>query len=171
MADVVSHAIRTTTVTLPRQVLADLPTGTPGRLRWGRQHEVTAMDSNRGAAAGYIAKYATKATETVAGGTLIKPVRTRAAITRLEAIGQHPQALVAASWTLGERLDDHAYRRWAHQFGYGGHTLTKSRGYSTTFTKLRAARADWHEPPGVHVIVQRQLTYAGRGHTNTRGLS
>jgi hypothetical protein len=31
-----------------------------------------------------------------------------------------------------------------HQFGYGGHYLTKSRRYSTTFGKLRQARRDWH---------------------------
>ena len=31
-----------------------------------------------------------------------------------------------------------------HQFGYGGHYLTKSRRYSTTFTRLRHARREWH---------------------------
>jgi hypothetical protein len=32
-------------------------------------------------------------------------------------------------------------RRWAHQFGYGGHCFTKSRRFSTTFKALREARA------------------------------
>ena len=32
-------------------------------------------------------------------------------------------------------------RRWAHQFGFGGHCFTKSRRCSTTFKALREARA------------------------------
>ena len=32
-------------------------------------------------------------------------------------------------------------RRWAHQFGFGGHCFTKSRRFSTTFKALREARA------------------------------
>ena len=35
--------------------------------------------------------------------------------------------------------------RHAHRLGFGGHFLTKSRGYSTTFAALRAARAQWNE--------------------------
>ena len=31
-------------------------------------------------------------------------------------------------------------RKWAHMFGFGGHFSTKSRRYSTTLGKLRAAR-------------------------------
>jgi hypothetical protein len=37
-------------------------------------------------------------------------------------------------------------RRWAHQFGFGGHLSTRSRRYSTTFRALRAERQRWaHE--------------------------
>jgi hypothetical protein len=32
-------------------------------------------------------------------------------------------------------------RRWAHQFGFGGHCFTKSRRYGPTFKALREARA------------------------------
>jgi hypothetical protein len=32
--------------------------------------------------------------------------------------------------------------RWAHMLGYGGHFLTKSRRYSTSFTALRRARTE-----------------------------
>jgi hypothetical protein len=35
--------------------------------------------------------------------------------------------------------------RHAHRLGYGGHFLTKSRGYSTTFGALREARVQWRE--------------------------
>lgn len=34
-------------------------------------------------------------------------------------------------------------RRWAHQYGYGGHFTTKSRTYSTTMAALRKARAEY----------------------------
>ncbi len=56
--------------------------------------------------------------------------------------------------------------RWAHQFGYGGHTLTKSHRYSATFAALRTARANWREQAGGdgQVIVRAKLTYAGRGY-------
>ncbi|MGH3430434.1 MAG: replication initiator, partial [Mycobacteriales bacterium] len=37
-------------------------------------------------------------------------------------------------------------RRWAHVVGYGGHFLTKSQRYSTTFTALRNARRLHHAP-------------------------
>lgn len=53
--------------------------------------------------------------------------------------------MVATAWRLGA---DPAYaalglRRHAHTLGYGGHFLSKSRRYSTTFAALRAARAEW----------------------------
>ncbi len=45
-------------------------------VRWGRQSEIVRLDpGGAGRAAGYIAKYATKATEGVAGGTLIPRAR------------------------------------------------------------------------------------------------
>ena len=43
----------------------------------------------------------------------------------------------------------------AHQFGHRGHCLTKSRGYSTTFTALREARYE-------HVLRQRDAEADGR---------
>ena len=47
------------------------------------------------------------------------------------------------AWRLALRDSGLRTDRWAHQLGYGGHFLTKSRHYSTTFTTLRAARAQW----------------------------
>ena len=60
-------------------------------------------------------------------------------------------------------------RRWAHQFGYGGHTLTKSRNYSVTFAALRSARTNWYRPNegAGSVIIRSQLRYAGRGRQPT----
>ncbi len=58
-------------------------------------------------------------------------------------MSEHVRRLVIVAWRLA--LHDTKLRtdRWAHQFGYGGHFLTKSRHYSTTFTALRTARAQW----------------------------
>jgi hypothetical protein len=42
-------------------------------------------------------------------------------------------------------LSDLHLARHAHRLGFGGHFLTKSRGYSTTFAALRDARVQWNE--------------------------
>ena len=46
---------------------------------------------------------------------------------------------------LRRRAHEKRMRRWAHQFGFGGHRFTKSRRFSTTFKALREARAQ-HSP-------------------------
>ncbi|MGH8900062.1 MAG: replication initiator [Egibacteraceae bacterium] len=58
-------------------------------------------------------------------------------------VPEHVHRLVVVAWLLA--LHDPGLRtdRWAHQLGYGGHFLTKSRRCSTTFTKLRTARVRW----------------------------
>jgi hypothetical protein len=112
---------------------------------WGRQHEVRALelgDDPHEAArvAGYIAKYATKSTEDAGG------VRHRIEMThelRELRCRDHARRLITNAWQLGARdeLDGKRMRRWAHQFGFGGHCFTKSRRFSTTFRALREARA------------------------------
>ncbi len=60
-------------------------------------------------------------------------------------------------------------RAWAHQLGYRGHVLTKSRAYSTTYSALRAERAAhatarrrlW----GSAVVTVQRWRYAGSGHS------
>ena len=74
--------------------------------------------------------------------------------------------------------------KWAHMLGYGGHFLTKSRRYSTTFGILRRARTEHrkqqrhsggeHDPWGrplddTIVLVLHTWTYAGTGYTTTPG--
>ena len=113
---------------------------------WGAQHDVRALDLRgdpREAArvAGYIAKYATKSTED-AGGVRhrieheheLRDLRCR----------DHARRLITSAWQAGarEEVDGKRMRRWAHQFGFGGHCFTKSRRFSTTFKALREARAD-----------------------------
>ena len=55
----------------------------------------------------------------------------------------HLRAIVATAWRLGSDPGLVRLRRWAHALGYTGHLMTKSRRYSTTFQKLRAARQAW----------------------------
>ena len=118
---------------------------------WGRQHDVRELDlggSVREAArvAGYIAKYATKSTEDAGGvghridhGHELGGLRCR----------EHARRLIASAWHAGDRagIDEKRMRRWAHQFGFGGHCFTKSRRFSTTFKALRQARASYAAGP------------------------
>ena len=101
-------------------------------------------------ATGYIAKYATKSSQDAAG----VPQRIEHAH-ELEGLRcrEHAKRLITSAWQLGEReeIDTKRMRRWAHQFGFGGHCFTKSRRFSPTFKALREARATHaatHAPAG-----------------------
>ncbi len=136
-------------------------------IRWGRATDVVRLDTGEvSRAAGYIAKYATKATEAVAGGVLLPRIRSFQKAAGLRA-PRHAKRLVKAAWRVGSIAELEGARRWAHQFGYGGHTLTKSRDYSVTFTVLRAARVAWKGGRAVarETITRGVLRYAGRGYT------
>ncbi|RZU49331.1 hypothetical protein EV385_1076 [Krasilnikovia cinnamomea] len=91
--------------------------------------------------AAYLAKYATKSTETtghVSGRLTGDTIDLYANPT-----GSHPERLIDAAWTLGGVREWSGLRRWAHMLGFGGHFLTKSRRYSVTFRILRDARVIW----------------------------
>jgi hypothetical protein len=126
-----------------------LEDGGPGRFaRWGEQLDVHNITTGDGEAeelsaeqvAGYIAKYATKATESFGSGL----DRRLGAddLEHLDGLPAHVAELVRAAWELGGRpeLEGLRLRAWAHMLGFGGHWSTKSRRYSTTFTVLRRAR-------------------------------
>jgi hypothetical protein len=121
----------------------------PGRYaRWGEQLDVrniTRADGDGGElsaeqVAGYIAKYATKATESF--GTGLDRRLGADDLDHLDGLPAHVAELVRAAWELGGRpeLDGLRLRAWAHMLGFRGHWSTKSRRYSTTFTVLRRAR-------------------------------
>jgi hypothetical protein len=152
-------------------------------LRWGLQTEVRAIqDGGRSAkealaTAGYIAKYATKSTEVVGG-----------LMHRLEAsdlpnlkVRPHVRCLVECAWRLGgeQHLAGLRLRRWAHALGFRGHCFTKSRRYSTTFTRLRQARHEHvlrrlhggepRDPWGRRIsdgasVEHRRWSFTGRGY-------
>ena len=114
--------------------------------RWGEQLDVRhitevgdARELSVEQVAGYVAKYATKSTETL-GVTLDH----RVGEVELESLDvpAHVAELVRACWELGSRpgLAGLRLRKWAHMLGFGGHFSTKSRRYSTTLGVLRRAR-------------------------------
>jgi hypothetical protein len=117
--------------------------------RWGEQLDVRNITRDSSEAgelsaeqvAGYIAKYATKATESFGAG-LDRRLADVDDLERLDGLPAHVAELVRAAWTLGGRpeLEPLRLRAWAHMLGFGGHWSTKSRRYSTTFTVLRRAR-------------------------------
>jgi hypothetical protein len=125
-----------------------LDDGGPGRYaRWGEQLDVRNItrDDQEGElsaeqVAGYIAKYATKATESFGSG-----LDRRLGADDLDYLNElpaHVAELVRACWELGGRpeLEGLRLRAWAHMLGFRGHWSTKSRRYSTTMTVLRRAR-------------------------------
>jgi hypothetical protein len=127
--------------------------GEPERYaRWGQQldvHNVTRDDDQAGElsaeqVAGYIAKYATKATESFGAG-LDRRLHDGDDLQHLDGLPAHVAELVRAAWELGGRpeLEGLRLRAWAHMLGFGGHWSTKSRRYSTTFTVLRRARVQF----------------------------
>ncbi|MFF3243244.1 replication initiator [Streptomyces sp. NPDC002870] len=142
--------------------------------------------------AAYIAKYVTKAAECT--GTVDRPLyckrckgsgfaglcaRCKGSGLRVDLgtlrMPQHARAMVGTAWRLGGLPEYRALnlRRWAHQFGYGGHFSTKSRRYSTTMTALRQTRADFRSEQtrqrlGIsgELVTVSELVFAGIGYAS-----
>jgi replication initiator protein RepSA len=157
--------------------------------RWGEQldvHPITeAGDENELSAeqvAGYVAKYATKATEAL--GVTLDHRLSEGELDELD-VPTHVAELVRACFELGSRpsLARLRLRKWAHMLGFGGHFSTKSRRYSTTLGALRRARVTyamrrrrgdtlpldaWGRPEDDQaVIVVASWSYLGRGYQST----
>lgn len=139
------------------------------------------------AVAAYLAKYATKATESAGHlSTRLRPDTVRSYTDHATHTGRQ----IDACWRLGQRSPGHDAEEWAagwgrlwcwaHMLGFAGHFATRSRRYSTTLTALRLARRDWqlsHATSGPATkdaerlddgedtteVVISSLTYAGIG--------
>jgi hypothetical protein len=123
-------------------------------VRWGQERDVRAID-DPGKLAGYLAKYSAKSTEQAGGllhsiasedveylqvtdhvrGYLREAFRLDEAAQR-EAARHDDEELTAAQ----RRRREPRLAANAHNLGYRGHCLTKSRRWSTTYTALRQAR-------------------------------
>jgi hypothetical protein len=130
--------------------------------------------------AGYIAKYATQATESY-GAALDRRIHHAHELDHLR-VPAHIARLARACWALGGEpaLTGLRLRQWAHMLGFRGHWSTKSRRYSTTLTALRRARAAhaearhrngaipldaWQRPmTDQAVAVVKEWGYAGTGY-------
>jgi hypothetical protein len=144
----------------------------------------------------YIAKYATKSLD--APGLPDRPLRSARDVADLRC-HRHYKAMIETAWELGGSQHIPAQVRgtawelghgrlvparsrlckWAHMLGHGGHFLTKSRRYSTTFGRLRRDRQDhrraqrhplgerdpWGRPlDDTVVLVLHTWAYAGTGY-------
>lgn len=129
------------------------PVGNPAgwHITWGEQVDIRPIsltgdgELTDRAAAGYLAKYATKATETT--GHASRRLDETSIDLYADPEGTHPERLIDACWTLGNTTGWRRLRRWAHMLGFGGHFLTKARAYSTTFGHLRQIRVTWARGP------------------------
>ncbi|MGW7485840.1 replication initiator [Streptomyces sp. NPDC054786] len=88
-------------------------------------------------------------------------------------VSAHVPALMRTCWQLGglPELAPLRLRACTHTLGYRGHILTKSRIYSTTYTALRAERAEHERTAHGFVddsgtLTDSQWRYVGSGHTS-----
>ncbi|MCL6300276.1 plasmid replication initiator protein [Streptomyces kronopolitis] len=145
-------------------------------VQWGTELDVSPIRSFGDDApvtddrvAGYVAKYVGKSVHD-AGGSDRR--LTSAAEIPYAAVNAHIRALMGMCWRLGglRELETLKLRAWAHTLGYRGQILTKSRRYSTTYTALRAARADHLRDATDEDLDDGTLTdsawrYVGSGHS------
>ncbi|WP_460363000.1 replication initiator [Actinocorallia lasiicapitis] len=153
--------------------------GMPARaFGWGRQVDVRLIKSGGKltdqAVAGYVAKYATKAAESV--GTLDRRLReSDLPILDHLVLSDHARTLIVECVRLGSfpELEGLRLRAWAHMLGFRGHFSTKSRRYSTTLGALRQARidharaqhADATGPEAGEILVVGEWEFVGQGLT------
>jgi hypothetical protein len=156
--------------------------------RWGEQLDVCHIGADHGEelteeqVTGYIAKYATKSTETL--GVTLNHRISEGELLELE-LPAHVAELIRACRELAGRpgLAKLRLHKWAHMLGFGGHFSTKSRRYSTTLGALRRARVAyairrrrgdalpldaWGLPEDDQAaIVVASWIYVGRGYQTT----
>jgi hypothetical protein len=126
------------------------------------------------AAAGYLAKYVTK--DDGRSLVLASPLMTESGIEHVPrgALTAHARVLMHAAWQLGgrEEFGGLRLRAWAHQLGFRGNVVTKSRAYSTTYGALRKARSEFRRrAAGVADIEGAETVTESRWRFVAKGLS
>jgi hypothetical protein len=151
-------------------------TGRSVLVRFGPQTDVRIVRSGTGhalsreAVANYIAKYVTKAVGIP--GLPATRIRHPSELPSLRCSAHHKR-MIETALVLG-------FGRYAHQLGYGGHPITKSRRYSVVFGYIRRERAEhrktqrwpdgeldpWGRPLDERVVlVLKDFSYAGTGYS------
>jgi hypothetical protein len=131
--------------------------------------------------AAYVAKYATKAAECT--GTIDRRITATDRLADLP-IREHARRLIAECLRLGglPELSSLRLAAWAHMLGFRGHFSTKSRAYSTTFSALRAKRAQhqrehaiddslWPAPEADNTLVIAHWQFARKGPSPVTAMS
>jgi hypothetical protein len=120
-----------------------------------------------GQVAAYVAKYSCKASHEQITTRDMDPDRWRE-----RGVPEQLVQMAAAALRLAERAGLPDLGRWVHMLGFRGHFITKSRGYSTRLSDLRAARATYRahqaEAPDVAELndVLSVWQYLGCGYLN-----
>ncbi len=131
------------------------------RFLWGRVFDVRDIGASvrdTHGVASYLAKYVTK----TAGGSIELARRFQSRREIAVRVGnRHLRRLALEAWDMG-------CERSANTLGYSGQFITKSRGYSTNFQALRAARAAFWIPEPESDGVEATYTYDGRGYDDPR---
>lgn len=153
--------IRDVVLALQRSISTALVRDGGDIYRWGTVFDVQDLGESLGDTrnvANYLAKYVTK----TAGGSLelASRFRNRRQIA-LRVRDPLLQQLALEAWDMG--LD-----RSANTLGYAGQFITKSRGYSTNFQNLRAARAAFWMSESDTNEVEASYVYSGRGYDDPR---
>ena len=147
----------------------DAPNGST--VVWGRVLDV--QDLSLGPedplkVASYIAKYSTKTTD--GSQDLARRFNLRRQI-EIMVDDPHARRLALTAWDLGEapQFSSLNLQHHANAFGYTGHLITKSRGYSTTFAALRGARAQHMATQNDGDPIEGTFHFEGRGYDDPRG--
>ncbi len=118
-------------------------------VRWGKEADTRRLTVDGGEmtpamVAAYLAKYVTKSVTD--SGILDRRIRdTDDLWTRCLYLPDHQAVAVRTAWNLAvwPVFRDLGLHRWAHQYGFNGHWITKTRDYSTTFAACRERRRTW----------------------------
>ncbi|WP_093944629.1 replication initiator [Actinoalloteichus hoggarensis] len=175
--DLLTTAVREaarTTKHRPKDLRHTLVWGEQVDVRPIRADQASAVESpdggiSEGGLAAYVAKYATKGTNKSEAAD--RPIRSQAHLDALD-VSPHHRRMMQTAWDLGAHPDLVHLRRWAHMLGFRGHFLSKSKAYSTTFTRLRDDRRAWRltqvlDALGVNtesVIVVNSWEFLGTGY-------
>ena len=163
---VLAHAFRSAVHRAQVDGLNGLP------VAWGRMLDVQDLSIHADdplKVASYIAKYSTKATD--GSRDLARRFNLRRQI-EIMVDDPHARRLALTAWDLSEspQYSSLNLHRHAHAFGYTGHLITKSRGYSTTFAALRGARAQYMAAQNTGDPIEGTFHFEGRGYDDPRGV-
>jgi hypothetical protein len=145
--------------------------GVDGQSRgWGAQFDTMVIDPSDpdlARVASYLAKYSVKTTD--GSPDFAYRFKTRNEIVESKADG-HRQRLALTAWDLAHEgaLRPLNLRLHAHALGFTGQLITKSRGFTTSFTALRAARASYMSGSNTHVALPGTFHYTGRGYDHPK---